>query len=61
MGQHRHVAGGQQLEEQLVEPLRRHVVWRLHQHVAGIGNRQEVTGAQARHHVGCNVHVGTRG
>jgi hypothetical protein len=61
MGQHRHVAGGQQLEEQLVEPLRRHVVWRLHQHIPGIGNRQQMTGAQARHHVGCNVHVGTRG
>jgi len=30
MGQHRHVAGSQQLEEQFVEPLRCHVVWRLY-------------------------------
>jgi hypothetical protein len=61
MGQHRDVAGGQELEEQLVEPLRRHVVWRLYQHIPGIGDRQEMTGAQAGDHIGRYVHVCTGG
>jgi hypothetical protein len=55
MGQDRHVAGDQQVEEEILELHRGDVMRGLDQHVARVGERQQAAGSEAgrevRHHV----------
>jgi hypothetical protein len=57
VGQYRHVAGRQQAEEELLHPRRRHVVGRLDQDIARVGQRHETAGLQAFDEVEHNVIV----
>lgn len=45
-------------EKQIFEPGRRHVVRRLHEDIAGIGQRQQVAGPEPANEVGNDVIVG---
>lgn len=45
-------------EKQVFEPGRRHVVRRLHEDIAGIGQRQQVAGPEPANEVGNDVIVG---
>jgi hypothetical protein len=57
MGQYRHIAGRKQAEKELLHPRRRHVVGRLDQDVARVGQRDEMPAPQAPDEVGRNVIV----
>jgi hypothetical protein len=58
MRQNWHVAGGQQLEEKLLQSRRGHVVGRLDEDVAGVAQRHEVPTTQAGQEIWNDVIVG---
>ena len=57
MGQDRHIAGGHEVEEKLLDVGGRRMVGRLDQHVAGIGDRKQLAGAKPGNEIGGHMHV----
>ena len=57
VSENRDIAGGDQVEEEVFELRRRGVVRRLDQHIAGIGQRNEPSGAQSGHEIRAHMHV----
>ncbi len=58
MGQNRHIAGSHQIEEEGFEVRRHRMMRRLDQHVARIGERNQLSGAQAGHEILTHMHIG---
>lgn len=57
MGQHRHVSGNRQVEEEVLQLRRRGVMRRLDQHVARISDRQELARSKPGKEVGSHVDI----
>lgn len=60
MGQDRHVAGNQQSKENILEPRRRDVMWRLDQDVATLCDGEQMSLLQQGNKIRCNVIVRPR-
>jgi hypothetical protein len=61
MGEDRHIAGGHQVEEKLLDVRRCRVVGRLDQHVAGIGDRKQLAGAKPGNEIRGHMDVSAGG